>query len=99
MSEIDNEFQARVLAALAECHRLGYHPTDFERMLEDARASRVAEKLVLSGEVQSGFKRLAEMHRLDLTVEAIMIEPQFESLFKPAIREAARWRLNQVKNG
>ena len=97
MSQLEQDFEARVRAALIECHRLGYHPTDFEGMLCNATAARVAEKLVKSGELQTGLKRLAQMDRLDLSVESIMLEAQFESLFKKPLREAAQWRLDKVR--
>ena len=97
MSQLEQTFEARVRAALLECHRLGYYPHDFEGMLASASAARVAEKLVTSGELQTGLKRLAQMGRLDLSVESIMLEPEFESLFNKTLRDAAQWRLNQVK--
>lgn len=98
MSQLEQDFEAKVRDALLECHRLGYHPSDFEGMLANASAAHVAEKLVASGELQTGLKKLAQMGRLDLSVEFIMLEPQFESLFKKPLREAAQWRLDQVKS-
>ncbi len=59
MTELEQAFEARVTAAVAESHRLGYHPSDFEGMLRNAPAVRVAEKLVASGDLQSGLHRLA----------------------------------------
>lgn len=97
MSELEQSFEAKIRAALSECHRLGYHPSDFEGMLANATAARVAEKLVTSGELQAGLKRLAQMGRFDLSVESIMLEAQFASLFSNQHLAAAQWRLNQVK--
>ncbi len=97
MTELEQAFEARVTAAVAECHRLGYHPSDFEGMLRNAPAVRVAEKLVASGGLQSGLHRLAAMERLDLAIESIMLESTFASLFSPPLREAAQWRLDQVR--
>lgn len=98
MSTPEQSFEEKVRAALVECHRLGYHPSDFEGMLATASAARVTEKLVQSGEIQTGLKRLAQMGRLDLSVESIMLELEFSSLFSTQLREAAQWRLNQVKS-
>jgi hypothetical protein len=52
MSQLEQDFEARVRVALLECHRLGYHPSDFEGMLANANAAYVAEKLVVSSELQ-----------------------------------------------
>ncbi|SRR6266568_1257889 len=98
MCQIEEDFEVRIRAALRECHQLGYHPHDFEGMLSTASAARVAEKLVTSGELQVGLKRLAQMGRLDLSVESIMLESQFKPLFNIQLRDAARWRLDQVKS-
>lgn len=97
MTELEQSFDARVRAALLECHRLGYHPHDFEGMLASSTAVKLAERLVTSGELQTGLKRLAQMGHLNLSVEAIMLEPEFEALFKSPVRDAARWRLDQVR--
>ena len=96
MSQLETKFEARIQEALVECHRLGYHPSDFEGMLSSASATRVAKKLVTSGELQSGLKKLAQLGRLDLSVESIMLEPQFRTLFAKQLRDAAQWRLNQI---
>lgn len=96
MSELEQAFEGRIRAAVFECHSLGYHPSDFEGMLANATAVQVAEKLVMGGDIQSGFKRIARMGRIDLSVESIMLEPQFAHLFRPAVIEAARWRLGQA---
>lgn len=98
MSPLEQSFEARVRAAVQECHRIGYHPSDFEAMLANASAARVAERLVTSGDLQTGLRRLAKMGRLELSVESIMLEPEFQDLFKSAdIRAAAQWRLDQVR--
>ena len=97
MSQLEQDFDARIRAAIIECHRLRYYPSDFEEMLRCATAIRVAEKLVTSGELQSGLKRLAQLNRLDLSIEFIMLETQFQPLFKEPVLEAAQWRLDQVR--
>lgn len=96
MSQLEQNFENRIRAAVLECHQLGYNPSDFEGMLRVASATRVAEKLVTSGKLQTGLQRLAQMGRLDLSVESIMLETQFEPLFTKQHLEAAQWRLNQI---
>lgn len=98
MSDLEQDFDERIREALLECHRLGYHPSDFEGMLRNASATRVAKKLVTSAELQAGLKRLAQMRRLDLSVESIMLGAKFEALFAKPLRDAARWRLDQARS-
>lgn len=97
MRQVEHDFMTRLKVAIEECHRLGYHPNDFEGMLSNASAVHVAEKLVTSSELQAGLKKLSKMGRLDLSVESIMLEPQFSTLFKKQLLDAAQWRLDQVK--
>ena len=96
MNFLEQDFERRVRSALSECHQLGYHPRDFEGMLSNSSAVLVTRRLVTSGNIQAGLNRLAEMGRLDLSVESIMLETVFESLFEKPLRDAAQWRLNQV---
>ncbi len=90
------QFAARVGAAVRECHSLGYHPTRFEQMLEHSDVVAVAKRLVASGDLQEGLKRLKTMGRLDLSVESIMLELRFSTLFTPDELNAADWRLKQL---
>jgi len=46
--------------------------------------------------MQTGFKELIARGRPELTMESIMLQPEFASLFKAAELAAARWRLEQA---
>jgi hypothetical protein len=48
-------------------------------------------RLVVSADLQKGFKVLRDSDQLDNTFEAVVV--RFQHLFKPEIVEAARWRL------
>ena len=54
------------------------------------------ERLVQSGDIQSGFKRLQQLNLLEWTIEAAVTKfPSGE--FGRHARECAEWRLAQVK--
>jgi hypothetical protein len=53
------------------------------------------ERLVQSGDIQSGFKRLRELGLLDWTIEAAVIK--FPDEFTRHARECSAWRLAQAK--
>lgn len=97
IDQLEAEFATRLRLAVIECHRIGYHPTRFEQMLDKGGAVATAKKLVISGDLQDGLIKLAHLGLLSLTMEAIMLEEQFIPLFTHAEREAAKWRLAQVK--
>ncbi len=96
MSKLAEEFSARLHAAILECHRLGYHPTRFEQMLRSTDAVSLAKRLVASGDLQDGLRSIKRLNRIDLSMEQIMLEPQFKALFDDQERAAASWRLSQL---
>jgi hypothetical protein len=96
MTPLESEFAERLQDSIRQSHELGYHPTRFEQMLSDLGACRLAKKLVISGDLQDGLKEMAKLGHKELTLEAIMLEPRFKSLFTKAELQAADWRLKQV---
>jgi hypothetical protein len=96
MSILSDQFAARIKDALAQCYALGYTPHRFEQMLKENGGVGLARKLVISGELQDGLISLKKLGRLDLSVEHIMLDAAFVSLFTKAERDAASWRLQQL---
>ena len=80
---------------LAKPHR--YTPTTFIGMRRQYGTIRAIERLVESGDIQSGFDRLSKIGLLDWTIEAAVIK--FPEEFGHSTRECAKWRLEQVNKG
>ena len=64
-------------------------------MLSDIGLIETARRLVSSTQPSQGFTALWERRRLDLTVEAQVLRPEFTDLFTESERDAARSRLRQ----
>lgn len=93
---LESEFQQACERAVDECRALGYAPTAWIGMMHGpGGAVAAARRLLVSGDVQSGFERLIRMGRQDLTVEQAVLDDRWTELFDDAHREAARWRLQQ----
>lgn len=75
----------------------GYHPTAFIDMRRKYKTIPAIEKLVQTGEIQSGFKRLAELGLLEWTIEAAVIK--FPVEFSRNARACAEFRLRMVGDG
>jgi hypothetical protein len=88
-------FREDLEAAVNECRRIGYNPSRFLGMMSRSNAFDVARSL-LHGSVSDGFTTLWERHRLDLSVEAIVLKPEWKGHFTPEERQAARRRLREV---
>ena len=73
----------------------GYHPTIFIGMRHQLGTLQAIDKLVQSGEIQSGFRRLNELGLLEWSIESAV--NKFPTEFSRNARECAEWRLGQAK--
>jgi hypothetical protein len=73
--------------------KLNYRPTYFLRMLSELGPLETARQLTMASTPSDGFTRLWEAGRLDLTVEAHVIRPEFRGLFESYVVDAAWERL------
>jgi hypothetical protein len=94
MQELEREFDM----AMEDIYRLaktqaGYNATRFLQMLEEYRGLETARKLLYAPHISDGYTALWERHRLDLTVEALILQDKWHSLFSDQEREIARKRL------
>ena len=72
----------------------GYSPTIFVEMRRQHGTVGAIDRLVRSGDIQSGFKRLQVLGLLKWTIESAVLK--FPDEFSAEIREAAEWRLSQA---
>lgn len=73
--------------------KCGYNATRFLRMVTERGGLDAARQLVNADTPSDGCTFLWEHDRLDLSVEALVISPQFANLFTPEEVEKARKRL------
>jgi hypothetical protein len=73
----------------------GYNPTIFIGMRHQYGTIDAIERLVQSGDIQSGFKRLNQLDLVKWTIESAVIE--FSAEFSRNARECAEWRLEQTR--
>ena len=70
-----------------------YWPSYFLRSVRANGGLVVAKKLLAPGQASSGFDRLIDARRTDLSVEHIVLEPRFVHLFTEEELKVARDRL------
>ncbi|OUS94592.1 DUF262 domain-containing protein [Rhodococcus sp. NCIMB 12038] len=86
--------------ALTSCYERArgearYTSPQLRSMLADLGPLATARKLIASPMVSDGFADLWERNRLDLTVEAAVLDPRFTTLFTEDETSVARRRLEQ----
>jgi len=75
----------------------GYNPTAFVGMRHKHGTIGAISKLVQSGDLQSGFKRLQQLGLLDWTIEAAV--EKFPDEFSKNDRDCAAFRLSLARGG
>ena len=91
---LELQLTERLLESCRECERFNYFPNKFRQMMLE-NGSVATMKSLLKGPPQDGFLRLLEENRLDLSGEAIILEPQFQVLFTAGELQIARDRLGR----
>lgn len=94
----EDAYERATWQAIAECNHLTppYDPTAWIAMIRRWGAAEAARRLLISGDIQDGFRRLITAGRHDLTVEWSALQPRWSLIFDAPHREAARWRLSQA---
>ncbi|NEA27520.1 hypothetical protein [Actinomadura bangladeshensis] len=96
MHEREREFHRAMVAIYQTAKReLGYNATRFLQMVSNEGGLAAAKQLLWSDTPSDGFTTLWDHGRLDLTVEAHVLRPEYEEFFTDADRQKARERLEQ----
>ena len=98
MTDLDARFeQAMVEKVYREAGReTGYWAGYFLRSVKQHGGVGAARRLLQRGGISKGLTRLAALGRLDLAMEALVLDPVYEALFTDAERAAARKRLDDA---
>jgi len=73
-----------------------YFATYFKRMLDEYQGVETAKRLLAKKEIQEGLMKLWEMKMLNQSMEALVIQERFKSLFTDAEVVEARRRLEEL---
>lgn len=90
---LENKFDNDMHNIPIETLKFGYNPTYFLKMLSEKGGYLTAKELIKSDNLQSGFTKLWEEGRLDLSVEAHVIKLEYSELFTDAERQTCIKRL------
>jgi hypothetical protein len=91
--QVEKEFTNEMYRLYTDAKALRYNANWFKIMLDQNGARKTAQMLIASDTVQTGFERLWEMERLDLTVENRVLKDPFNRLFTAEELRQAKQRL------
>ena len=94
MDQLERRFHQAMVSIYTTAKReLGYNATRFLQMLSEQGGLATAKQLLWDDSPSAGFTTLWERGRLDLTVEAKVVAPEYAALFTEADLDRARDRL------
>jgi len=94
----EEDLNKEFTAAMVDIYRrvlkeTGYRPTYFLQMVVETSGHEAAMHLIHAGQPSDGYTELYSRKRLDLTVEALVLQPKWKPLFTDDDRAKARNRL------
>ena len=98
MDKLKQELRDRYIATYNACKKFKYTPRAFlDMVVSDEDIVEVTRRLIHKDGGTSGFATLYENGRMDLSVEKIILEPQYRPLFRSEDLVAAYERLKQYQ--
>ena len=99
MTELEERFHQLMLERVYRetGRQCGYWAHRFRQLVANRGGVAAAKRLLARDGVSPGFAVLREKGRLDLSMEALVLDPQFRDLFSDAERAAARDRLERTR--
>ncbi len=95
--KLENKFNQEMLLiyerAKSECK---YNATRFLGMVTERGGLQAAKILLNAKHLSGGFVELWKCHRLDLTVEALVLQPEWKILFSDEERVISKKRLDEL---
>lgn len=96
MTDLAKEFENAMLDIYEQAARLNYRATYFLRMVHERGGVGAAKHLLAGNGTQTGLFRLAELKRLDLSMEALVIQDKYAPLFTTEEIATAHRRLKDL---
>ncbi|MDE2990210.1 MAG: hypothetical protein OXU21_03965 [Chloroflexota bacterium] len=93
-ASLEGEFHGAMLKIYDDAADLGYRPVRFRQMVLKYGGVPAAKRLLGGPMAQSGLTTLWELDRLDISMEALVVQERWKPLFSDAERRAARDRLS-----
>jgi len=97
MDKLEKEIDDAVMDAVKEGERLGYSASSYLQKRAQDGPMVTAQRLLKDKQISYGLWKLKSMHRLDLSLEAIVYNnPKFQPLFSQAIVDRCKDKLTQL---
>ena len=96
MNELEKQFHGAMMRVYENAKEHDYFATYFKRMLDTYEGVETARRLLAKQEIQEGLMKLWGMKLLDQSMESLVIQEIFKSLFTDAEIAEAHRRLEEL---
>jgi len=93
IKQLERELHRETIEGANIARKLGYNPSYFLRMVSDIGIIQTAKQLMSTDKPSDGFTTLWELGRLDLSLEAQVLNPKYNPLFSDDERKICANRL------
>ena len=94
--EIEGAFHEEMVRIYEEATKFGYRPAYFLQMVEEMGGLGAARQLLRGSKISYGLQRLYDEGRLDISMEALILQDPWSSLFTEAELAQAKQRLDDL---
>jgi len=96
MTSLEEQFQQAMIGVYENAKKHEYFASYFKRMIDKHGGVETAKRLLTKQEIPAGLMRLYEMGLLADSMEALVIQERFKSLFTSAEIDEAHRRLKEL---
>ena len=96
MTELKKQFHHAMISVYENAKDHDYFATYFKRMIDEYGGVQAAKRLLAKQEIQEGLMKLWGMKLLNQSMEALVIQERFKSLFTDSEIAEARRRLEEL---
>jgi len=96
MENIETQFAHAMIGVYETAKKHNYNATYFKRMIDQYGGLQAAKRLLATSDIQTGLMELWSRKLLDTSMEAIVLQERFQSLFTEAEIAEARRRLTEL---
>lgn len=93
---LESEFTQALEGTIEAAKAKGYTPTYFIQMLNEHGGVETAKRLLASAKAQEGLNKLWELNLLHESMEAVVLQDKYRSLFTDVELAEARRRLKAL---
>ena len=96
MASLEEQFHHCMIGVYENAKEHDYFATYFKRMLDTYQGVETAKRLLAKRDVQEGLMKLWELKLLNQSMEALVIQERFKSLFTESEVGEAHRRLEEL---